>query len=163
MINVVTSTFTGYDTAKLFAADMNGDGFPDLVATCEATSSSNTYQFAVFLADPTHPGQFLSPTIYVPPASVYNMLVQDLNHDGLPDVVVSGAANSFSVYLGDPAHPGSLLAPKNTAAPVRRTPSWLRRVISTEMAFPMSSPQTATCSRSSPVRAMAPLWRPPLS
>ena len=122
-ISVTSSSFSGYDVVGLNAADMNGDGFPDLVVRCTPSyngnlpASADTWEFIVFLADPAHPGQFLAPAFSSPPAAINSIAVQDLNHDGLPDVVVSGTGSFFSVYLGDPAHPGQLLAPQNTTAP----------------------------------------------
>jgi hypothetical protein len=122
-ISVTSSSFSGYDVVGLNAADMNGDGFPDLVVCCAPSYNGNTppnadtWEFIVFLADPAHPGQFLAPAFSSPAAPIYSIALQDLNHDGLPDVVVSGMGSYFSVYLGDPAHPGQLLAPQNTTAP----------------------------------------------
>jgi Bacterial Ig-like domain (group 3)/FG-GAP-like repeat len=121
--NVTSSSFSGYDVLGLNAADMNGDGFPDLVVRCAPSYNGNTpgnedtWEFIVFLADPAHPGQFLAPAFTSPPAFINSLALQDLNHDGLPDVVVSGAGSFFSVYLGDLAHPGQFLAPQNTTAP----------------------------------------------
>jgi hypothetical protein len=122
-ISVTSSSFSGYDVVGLNAADMNGDGFPDLVVRCAPTYNGNTppsddtWEFIVFLADPAHPGQFLAPAFSSPAAPINSIALQDLNHDGLPDVVASGAGSFFSVYLGDPAHPGQMLAPQNTTAP----------------------------------------------
>jgi hypothetical protein len=122
-ISVTSSSFSGYDVVDLKTADMNGDGFPDLVVRCAPSDNGNTpatditWESLVFLADPAHPGQFLAPTVFTPPATMNSIAVQDLNHDGLPDVVVSGKGSFFSVYLGDPAHPGQSLAPQNTTAP----------------------------------------------
>ena len=120
---VTSSSFSGYDVVGLNAADMNGDGFPDLIVRCAPSYNGNltadaaTWEFIVFLADPAHPGQFLAPAFSSPAAQIYSIALQDLNHDGLPDVVVSGKGSFFSVYLGDPAHPGQFLAPQNTTAP----------------------------------------------
>ena len=123
-ISVTSSSFSGYDVVDLKTADMNGDGFPDLVVRCAPSCitgntppSDDTWESLVFLADPAHPGQFLAPAVFTPPATMNSIAVQDLNHDGLPDVVVSGKGSYFSVYLGDPAHPGQSLAPQNTTAP----------------------------------------------
>ncbi len=120
---VNSSSFPGYDVVGLNVADMNGDGFPDLVVRSAPSYNGNTplnaatWEFVVFLADPAHPGQFLAPSFTSPASPIYSVAVQDINHDGLPDVVVSGKGSFFSVYLGDPAHPGQLLAPQNTTAP----------------------------------------------
>ena len=121
--SVTSSSFSGYDVVDLKTADMNGDGFPDLVVRCapsyngNLTASEATWEFIVFLADPAHPGHFLAPAFSSPAAFINSIALQDLNHDGLPDVVVSGKGSFFSVYLGDPAHPGQFLAPQNTTAP----------------------------------------------
>jgi hypothetical protein len=122
-VSVTSSSFSGYDVVDLKTADMNSDGFPDLVVRCAPSyngntpASDDTWESIVFLADPAHPGQFLVPAVFTPPATMNSIAVQDLNHDGLPDVVVSGKGSYFSVYLGDPAHPGQSLAPQNTTAP----------------------------------------------
>ncbi len=106
---VTSSSFSGYDVVDLKTADMNGDGFPDLVVRCAPSYNGNTppsddtWESIVFLADPAHPGQFLAPAVFTPPATMNSIAVQDLNHDGLPD--------------GDPAHPGQSLAPQNITAP----------------------------------------------
>lgn len=121
--SVTSSSFSGYDVIGLKTADMNGDGLPDLVVRSAPSDNSNTplidetWEFSVFLADPAHPGQFLAPAFTSPAAPTYSIAVRDLNHDGLPDVVVSGKGSFFSVYLGDPANPGHLLAAQNTTAP----------------------------------------------
>lgn len=122
-VSVTSSSFSGYDVVGLNSADMNGDGFPDLVVRCAPSYNGNltadaaTWEFIVFLADPSHPGQFLAPAFSSPATFIYSIALQDLNHDGLPDVVASGKGSFFSVYLGDPAHPGQFFAPQNTTAP----------------------------------------------
>lgn len=121
--SIASSSFSGDDVVNLKTADMNGDGLPDLIVYCAPSyngnlpASATTWEFIVFLADPAHPGQFLAPAFTSPAAFINSIALQDLNHDGLPDVVVSGKGSFFSVYLGDPAHPGQFLTPQNTTAP----------------------------------------------
>ena len=165
---VTSSSFSGYDVVDLKTADMNGDGFPDLVVRCAPSYNGNTppsddtWESLVFLADPAHPGQFLAPAVFTPPATMNSIAVQDLNHDGLPDVVVSGKGSYFSVYLGDPAHPGQSLAPQNTTAPGNLTYLYTVAVGDVDGdGFPMSSPPTGeTRSSSSPAKATALSSRP---
>ena len=72
--SVTSSSFSGYDVVGLNAADMNGDGFPDLIVRCapsyngNLTADADTWEFIVFLADPAHPGQFLAPAFSSPAA-----------------------------------------------------------------------------------------------
>ena len=88
------------------AADVNGDGFPDLILTGEQTPG--VLVTSVLLADPTQPGKFLPPIIY--PDNPSSTCLADLNRDGLPDLV-SAVLTGVIVRLNDPKHPGTFLAP----------------------------------------------------
>ena len=94
------------------AGDLNGDGLPDLV-----TSGADGDSAYVILQDPAHPGSFLSPK-YVG-SSVAKPLIMDMNHDGIPDIVLYQAAGTFAapgvtILLGDPQNPGSFLPATTT-------------------------------------------------
>jgi hypothetical protein len=97
------------------AADMNRDGFTDLVAAAfwireDGTRSSH---IVVLLQDAARPGSFAmqgeypyAPTLVTP----QEIVAVDLQGDGLPDVVASSLSEAgFRVFLNDPAAPGTLL------------------------------------------------------
>jgi hypothetical protein len=118
-VSVFTQTpVVGLYGANMVAiADVNGDGLNDLVITDPGLPGVNP-TVSVLLQDHAHPGQFLAPVSYSiqggdPGAWV---LVQDVNGDGHPDIVVGGVF-AISVLLADPAHPGAFLAPANYPVP----------------------------------------------
>ena len=100
-----------YDVA---AADLNGDGIPDLVVTDQA---NNTVNVLFGTGDSNSP--FQEPAVPYSTGSIpLGVAIWDFNGDGIPDiVVVNNACNvqvgnpcpgtgTVSVLLGDPAHPG---------------------------------------------------------
>lgn len=101
--------FTPY--AMSFAvADVNQDGVLDFVVLYDDNSID------IIEGDPAHPGQFLpAQTIQVlannPNGANSNsqVLVADLNRDGVPDLLAWNGYSSISVALGDTAHPGQFL------------------------------------------------------
>jgi hypothetical protein len=82
-------------TDSVVVADVNGDGFPDLVAPSEISNSVTVLlgsQTGSFTPAPGSPFAVAAPTFAV---------VQDVNADGNPDIVVSeGSSDSVSVLLG---------------------------------------------------------------
>ena len=87
----------------LTAADVNGDGRPDLIA-----ANSQDGVVRVFLNRADAPGQFAAPVELAVPG-VSNVAVSDLNADGAPDLIAS--ADELLVFLQDRAHPGTFKAP----------------------------------------------------
>jgi hypothetical protein len=75
--------------SQVAIADLNDDGFPDLV--------SADFAVHVFLQDAANPGTFLAP-FGLSSGGANWVAIGDLNHDGLPDVVVTDATG-VKVYL----------------------------------------------------------------
>jgi hypothetical protein len=104
--------------ASLIAiADLNGDGFNDLVLTDPGPAGSGSPTVQVLLQDPTHPGQFLAPVAYpIGTQIAQSILVADIDGDGHPDIVIGGETG-VAVLLQNPASPGTFQAAANYAAP----------------------------------------------
>lgn len=98
-------SYRSYDT--LLAADLNGDGRADLLASNAGQFTATGNVLGVF------PGLFnrtLGPEQnFVGGLYIDQVSAADLNHDGLPDLVVlngiSTQANAFTVLLNQPAVP----------------------------------------------------------
>ncbi len=97
------------------AADMNRDGFTDLVAAgfWIRQDGSRSAHIAVLLQDATAPGTFGTRREYPYASTIVTpeeIVAVDLRGDGLPDVVASSLSEAgFRVFLNDPAAPGTLL------------------------------------------------------
>jgi hypothetical protein len=77
---------------SLAAADLNGDGRPDLAVA--------EYNAGVAILLNTGDGKFGKPVVYpVHPASLTDVAIADLNHDGIPDLVVA-TFQAVGVLLG---------------------------------------------------------------
>lgn len=89
--------------------DVNGDGLPDIVVANLGPGSDGTgiAGVSVLIQDATHPGTFLAPVSFSTPGQSIDVAVQDLNGDGLPDLVVANLSpppwGSVSVLLQQPA------------------------------------------------------------
>jgi hypothetical protein len=105
---------------NLWTADFDHDGNPDLL-TVNVDLNSNAVSLQLFLADPTHPGQFLAqPSI--PTANYLNLFVRDMNGDELPDIYQldynsTSNATSVSIMYNDSAHKGQFLPPATVTVP----------------------------------------------
>ncbi|HEV2703377.1 MAG TPA: VCBS repeat-containing protein [Steroidobacteraceae bacterium] len=99
-------------------ADVNGDGFNDLVITDPGPTGGASPTVSVLLQDATHPGQFLAPVSYAiaPYCVATSIVVTDVNGDGFPDIVIGGTT-STSVLLQNPATRGTFMPASNYATP----------------------------------------------
>ncbi len=98
--------------ANLIAiADVNGDGFNDLVITDPGPTGEQTPTVNVLLQNAASPGTFL-PAVSYPIATgdvSQSILLADLEGTGKLDIVIGGL-NTVTVLLHDPANPGKFLA-----------------------------------------------------
>lgn len=96
----------GYSTQGVAVADLNGDGIPDIVATVLG-AGDNPGCLAIFLGQGG--GKFAKAQDISSGGSVaFSVAVGDLNHDGIPDLVVAnfgteqnGDYGNISVLLGN--------------------------------------------------------------
>src|SRR6202789_3309225 len=109
------SVFTQTPNAKVAGAnliaiaDVNGEGFNDLVITDPGPTGGATPTVSVLLQDATHPGQFLAAVSYpiAPMSAATSIVVTDVNGDGHPDIIIGGSA-AGTVLLQNAASPGTL-------------------------------------------------------
>jgi hypothetical protein len=106
-----------YGANMVAIASLKADGYMDLVITDPSAPGVNP-TVNVLLQDRMNPGNFLAPLVYTiqggdPGAYV---LVQDIDHDGCPDIVVGGNF-AISVLLNEPGCTGSFQAAMNYPVP----------------------------------------------
>jgi hypothetical protein len=119
-VSIFTQTAdAGLTGANLIAiADVNGDGFNDLVITDPGPRGGGAPTVSVLLQDATHPGTFLAPVSYAtaPYSLATSIVVTDVNGDGFADIVIGGTT-ATSVLLQNPASRGTFNAASNYATP----------------------------------------------
>jgi hypothetical protein len=109
-VSVFTSTPNASTSAAnvIAIADVNGDGFNDIVVTDPGPTGGSAPTVVVILQDATHPGQFLAPTTYSTAQGGYaqSIVVADVNGDGHLDIVVGGT-QGVTVLLQNPSSLGT--------------------------------------------------------
>ncbi len=98
-------------------ADVNGDGYDDLIITDPGPAGSNTPFVSVMLQNTANPGTFAAPVPYAtaPSSQAYTILVQDIDGDGLPDIIIGGSA-AVSVLVNQRNAPGTFFGADNYTA-----------------------------------------------
>lgn len=100
-----TNYATGTYSLMITAADLNGDGRPDLVVANMGTYTGGTV--SVLLQDSA--GAFQPATDYPDSGPVSWIAAADLDGDGSNDLVI--ASNSLEIRFQDSANPGTFLGP----------------------------------------------------
>lgn len=102
---------------EITVADLNDDGFPDLVVVNEGSNS-----VSVLLNDGS--GHFPTATTYGVGSSPLSVAVGDLNSDGVPDLITANSgSNNMSVLLGK--GDGTFTVGKVFSAGAGTTPAWV--------------------------------------
>lgn len=98
-------------------ADVNGDGYDDLIITDPGPAGGNSPFVSIMLQNPASPGTFAAPVSYAtaPGSQAYSILVQDIDGDGLPDIIIGGST-AVSVLVNQPGATGTFYAADNYAA-----------------------------------------------
>jgi hypothetical protein len=96
-----TLTAAGDDPLYLASADLNGDGFMDLVS-----ASFEDGALRVFFNDKASPGTFNTPLVLASPGAS-QVAIADMNADGMPDLISA----DFNVSLFVQTSPGTFAAP----------------------------------------------------
>jgi hypothetical protein len=118
--NAAVQVYTESSTAAVLGAnvvaiaDVNGDGYADLIITDPGPYGGAAPFVAVLLQNPSAPGTFMAPVTYptAPNSLAQSIQVVDVNGDNLPDIIIGGS-NAVSVLLNNSASPGTFSAATN--------------------------------------------------
>jgi cytoskeletal protein CcmA (bactofilin family) len=124
VVRVLTNNGNGFNTAVAYAvgqqpywvasADLNGDGYPDLV-TANTTPNAATGTVSVLLNNKN--GTFASAVNYTVGKDPYQVAIGDLNNDGIPYLAVANyASNTVTVLKGSTAGTFTTLTTLSTCA-----------------------------------------------
>lgn len=94
------------EPVALALADLDGDERPELI-----TAERSADAVVVRSQDPASPGAFLSGDVLTGTGAPTSLLVQDLDGDGRPDLLVTADDGRATVFINDPGAPGTFLAP----------------------------------------------------
>ena len=93
--NFTSYPIAGFSPQSITAADINGDGFVDLLVPA---TTDGPGKIAILLAKNDKTGTFNAPTAYALTGAPVYVAVGDLDKDGKPDMVITQFAGTF---LGD--------------------------------------------------------------
>ena len=111
VVRVMTNNGNGFNTATAYpvgqqpywvaSADLNGDGYPDLV-TANTTPNAATGTVSVLLNNgKSGNGTFAAAVNYPVGKDPYQVAIGDINNDGYPDLAVTNyASNSVTILMG---------------------------------------------------------------
>lgn len=123
-ISLPSSPSATLDSFSALAADLNGDGKPDVVAL---DGTTGTLTLAVNEGAGVFPNALSSPYVYQLGANSFRLVSADFNGDGLPDLVVSNGTGKFVSVL---------LSVRTTSAPtINLTASGNSLLVGSTLAF----------------------------
>lgn len=99
------SIAAGNTPRAIAAADINGDGTPDLIVANTADDN-----LSLLLGDPANLGSFQGATTISTGSSPIALAAVDVNRDGLVDLVTGLSGGQLSITLQDATNPGTFLA-----------------------------------------------------